>query len=64
MEMSDRLKGVHKCAEERSTLQRNCMNELDLDSVSQEKGIGKLKYFYDKCVRDNSQLYECLKNKY
>ncbi len=61
--MSDRLKTVHKCAEERSTIQRNCINELDLDSVQKEKGIGKLKYFYDKCIKDNSQNYESLKNK-
>ena len=62
--MSDRLKNIHQCAEERATLQRNCMNDLDLESVQKEKGIGKLKFFYDKCVKENSQLYECLKNKY
>jgi hypothetical protein len=56
MEMNDRLKNIHQIAEERSTLQRNCLNELDLDSVQKEKGIGKLKYFYDKCIKENTQL--------
>jgi hypothetical protein len=64
MEMSDRLKNIHQIAEDKATLQRNCLNDLDLDSVKKEKGIGKLKFLYDKCIKENSQNYEFLQNKY
>ena len=63
MEMSDRLKNIHNCAEERAVVQRTCFDNLDFSTVDKNKGIGKLKFFYDKCYKETSQQYDCLKNK-
>ena len=63
MEVSDRFRNIQTCAEERATVQRTCFESLDLNSVEKNKGIGKLKFLYDKCYKETSQQYDCLKNK-
>jgi hypothetical protein len=63
MEVSDRLRNIQICAEERATVQRTCFENLDLSNIEKNKGIGKLKYFYEKCYKETSQQYDCLKNK-
>ena len=58
--MDSKLQVIQQCAEERSQLQWKCMESLDLNTVEKTKGIGKLKYYYDKCIRENIHLYPCL----
>jgi hypothetical protein len=60
MEEQQRLDLIRQCAGERSELQLSCLNSLDLDKVEKNKGIGKLKFLYDKCVKENAHLYTCL----
>jgi hypothetical protein len=59
----EKLERVKQCAEERSTLQFKCIDELDLNIADKKKGIGKLKYYYDKCIKDNAHLYPCLEGR-
>jgi hypothetical protein len=56
----DKPELVKQCAEERSQLQWRCIEGLDLNTVEKKKGLGKLKFYYDKCVKENAHLYLCL----
>jgi len=58
--LQERLNRIKVCAEERSKLQSSCLNELDLEGCETGKDVGKLRYFYEKCVKENTANYECL----
>lgn len=61
--LQERLERVKACAEERSQLQSHCFNELDLEGCDSGKEIGKLRYLYEKCVKENTANYPCLKQR-
>jgi hypothetical protein len=58
--LQERLNRIKACAEERSNLQSSCFNELDLEGCDTGKEVGKLRYLYEKCLRENTMNYPCL----
>jgi hypothetical protein len=58
--LQERLEHVRVCSEERAQLQANCFKELDLEGCETGKDIGKLRFTYEKCVRENTANYPCL----
>ena len=57
--MESRLENVLTCAEERSQLQFLCLKELDLEGVEagNAKDLGKLRFNYEKCIKENSMNF-------
>ena len=49
-----RLEHVKNTAEERSQLQVSCLKELDLEGAESANDLGKLRFTYEKCIRENS----------
>ena len=52
--IEERLNKIKDLNEERSQLQRLCFDKLNLDNVKKPKDIGRLKYEYDVCIKDNT----------
>ena len=61
--MEERLENIKKCADERSELSLSCLNNVDLSKLKNTKEMGKARFFYDKCVKENSANYPCIANK-
>lgn len=55
--MEARLEHVKNCAEERSQLQAFCLKELDLEGVETPKDMGRLRFNYEKCIKENTANY-------
>lgn len=58
-----RLQYVRNCAEEKSQLQSSCFKELELEGIESGRDVGKLRFLYEKCLRENTANYRCLKTR-
>lgn len=55
-----RLQHVRLCAEESAQLQASCFKALELEGIENAKDVRKLRFFYEKCVKENASNYPCL----
>ena len=59
----ERIENIKTCAEEQSQLQFSCLSKVDLGSLKNSNAIGKARYHYEICVKENLQNYPCLEKR-
>lgn len=61
--MEQRIAKIKQAAEERSQLQLQCLNSVDLSKLKKPADIAHARYTYENCIENNKMNYPLVAEK-
>jgi len=58
--LQERIQVIRECAKAKSDLQMQCLENLDLLIIKSNNDLGKARYNYENCMKENYQNFPSL----
>lgn len=55
--LQERIQIVKDTAEEKSQLQMKCFDQFDLEKIKSNIDLGRARYAYENCIKDNFRSF-------